>query len=604
MNLAAIIHRPSTANIYPSSRNTLELQLITARGDVEDVELLYWHRYETNPERVNRKRLGVSLRDALRDYYRTTIHTEEIAAYVRYCYHLKSSDTEVWLGSKGIQHSQPPMNENFFEFLWPNMGDGFGLPSWHDRQVYYQIFPERFRKSGGVFTPNELAPWGSPPTRENFMGGNIPGILEKLNYIRDLGVTCIYLTPIFRAPSNHKYDTIDYFDIDPGFGTKEDFGRLVEEVHRQGMRIILDGVFNHCGYYWSKFQDVVQKGNDSEYSDWFFIHEHPVSVDDMNYDCVGHYRWMPKINQSNPDAKNYFISVGRYWIREFKIDGWRLDVADEVPTSFLEAFSAAMREEKADCILLGETWGDAERLVMGNRLDSAMNYLFRDALVLWLAKQKVSVTEFDNLLNSSLALYPKEINHRMYNLLDSHDTARFLFECGGDKKRLKLAVAFQMVYPGCPAIFYGDEIGLSGENDPGCRLAMEWEESKQDADLYRWYQQLISIRLNSHSLVSGDYHTVLCDDEANVYVFSRSVDREKTLVFMNAGAKEWNGAASLPTWATHITEISLDSKTSNMQTTDYTRTAVLTVYQGNFDVELPAYSVKIYHFIVKEKVQL
>ncbi|MDD5863697.1 MAG: alpha amylase N-terminal ig-like domain-containing protein [Firmicutes bacterium] len=604
MNLAAIIHRPSTAYIYPSSRNTLEVQLITAREDAEEVELLYWLRYETDPARIKRKRVGVSLRDALRDYYRTTIHMEGIAAYVRYFYRLKSGDTEVWLGAKGILHSQPTMNEGYFEFLWPNADDGFGLPPWHERQVYYQIFPERFRKGSGVSPPGALDPWGSPPTRENFMGGNIPGILEKLDYISSLGATCLYLTPIFRAPSNHKYDTIDYFEIDPGFGTKQDFRKLVEEVHRRGMRIILDGVFNHCGYYWSKFQDVVQKGKTSEYSDWFFIHKYPISADDRNYDCVGHYRWMPKINLSNPKARDYFLSVGKYWLREFKIDGWRLDVADELPTSFLEAFAAAMREEKADCILLGETWGDAERLVMGNRLDSAMNYLFRDALVLWLAEQKVSVTEFDHLLNSSLALYPEEIAHRMYNLLDSHDTARFLYECGGDKKRLKLAVALQMTYPGCPAIFYGDEIGLSAENDPGCRLAMEWEESKQDTELYRWYQRLISIRMRSDALVSGDFQTVFCDDGANVYGFSRTVAGEQSLVLLNAGVKAWNGTASIPVWALKITEITLDSKTGSIQTIDYPRTTVLTAYQGNFDVELPAYSVKIYHFISKEKEQL
>ncbi|MFQ9526872.1 MAG: glycoside hydrolase family 13 protein [Eubacterium ramulus] len=380
MNLSAIIHRSSTAYIYPSARDTLELRLITARDDVKQIELLYWQRYENNPEKIKRKLLDFSLRDALHDYYRVTIRTEKIAAYVRYCFHLKSDDAEVWLGSKGIQHKSPAMNENFFEFLWPNAADGFWLSPWHEQQIYYQIFPERFKRNDGVSAPQALAPWGTLPSRDNFMGGNLPGILNKLDYIHRLGATCIYLTPIFCAPSNHKYDTTDYFDIDPGFGTKEDLRQLVKEVHRRDMRIILDGVFNHCGYYWSKFQDVVQKGAVSEYKDWFFIHGYPVTADNMNYDCVGHYKWMPKINLSNPEAKKYFISVGKYWMKEFKIDGWRLDVADEVPTSFLEAFSAAMREENADCILLGETWGNAERLVMGNRLDSAMNYLFRDAL--------------------------------------------------------------------------------------------------------------------------------------------------------------------------------------------------------------------------------
>ena len=307
------------------------------------------------------------------------------------------------------------------------------------------------------------------------MGGDLAGITQQLDYIQSLGVTCLYLTPIFRAPSNHKYDTADYFEIDPAFGTKDDLRRLVDGVHARGMRIILDGVFNHCGYWWDKFQDVVKNGKASPYRSWFFIHSYPVDAERQNYDCVGHYKWMPKLNLADPDARDYFFSVGRYWLEEFGIDGWRLDVADELPTAFLEAFAAAMRACKPDCILLGETWGDAGRLVSANRLDSAMNYLFRDAAAAWLAKDALSASEFGCRLNRALALYPNETNLRMYNLLDSHDTARFLYEAGGDKARLRLAAALQMTFPGSPAIFYGDEVGLSGPNDPGCRMAMQWD---------------------------------------------------------------------------------------------------------------------------------
>ncbi|MDE7171254.1 MAG: alpha amylase N-terminal ig-like domain-containing protein, partial [Oscillospiraceae bacterium] len=327
MNQAAIIHRPTSDYIYPSSRNTLEFQLITARDDVDEVELLYWMRYETNPAGIRRQLLNASLKDTLRDYYRASICTGQIAAYIRYCFHLRSDSSELWLGANGVQETEPAMNGNFFEFLWPNPTDGFSEPAWRSRQVYYQIFPERFKSGNPSITPPGAAAWGSPPTRENFMGGDLAGIANRLDYIRELGVTCLYLTPIFRSPSNHKYDTVDYFEVDPAFGTKEDFRRLVDGVHARGMRIILDGVFNHCGYWWDKFQDVVQNGETSAYRDWFFIHSYPVNAEQMNYDCVGHYKWMPKLNLANPDVLNYFISVGRYWLQEFGIDGWRLDVA-------------------------------------------------------------------------------------------------------------------------------------------------------------------------------------------------------------------------------------------------------------------------------------
>ena len=537
MNQAAIIHRPTSDYIYPSSRNTLKLQLITARGDADEAELWYWMRYETDPAKIRRQRLHVSLQDALHDYYRTTVCTGQIAAYTRYCFHLRAGTDELWLGANGLQETEPAMNGNFFEFLWPNPTDGFSAPGWRGRQVYYQIFPERFKNGDPSRTPADADAWGAPPTRENFMGGDLAGITEGLDYIQSLGVTCLYLTPIFRSPSNHKYDTADYFEIDPALGTKDDLRRLVDGVHARGMRIILDGVFNHCGYWWDKFQDVVRNGEASPYRSWFFIHSYPVDAGRQNYDCVGHYKWMPKLNLADPDARDYFLSIGRYWLQEFHIDGWRLDVADELPTAFLEAFAAEMRGWKPDCILLGETWGDAGRLVNGNRLDSAMNYLFRDAAVAWLAKDALPASEFGCRLNRALALYPGETNLRMYNLLDSHDTARFLYEAGGDKARLRLAVAMQMTFPGCPAVFYGDEVGLSGGNDPDCRLAMEWDEEKQNKELLALYRKLIGIRRESPSLLRGDFRTCLCDDVSNVYAFRRTCGEDESLVVLNAGSE-------------------------------------------------------------------
>lgn len=536
MNQAAIIHRPTSDYIYPSSRNTLELQLITARGDADEAELWYWMRYETDPAKIRRQRLHVSLQDALHDYYRTTVCTGQIAAYTRYCFHLRAGTDELWLGANGLQETEPAMNGNFFEFLWPNPTDGFSAPGWRGRQVYYQIFPERFKNGDPSRTPADADAWGAPPTRENFMGGDLAGITEGLDYIQSLGVTCLYLTPIFRSPSNHKYDTADYFEIDPAFGTKDELRRLVDGVHARGMRIILDGVFNHCGYWWDKFQDVVRNGEASPYRSWFFIHSYPVDAGRQNYDCVGHYKWMPKLNLADPDARDFFLSVGRYWLQEFHIDGWRLDVADEAPTQFWEHFSDAIKKENPEALLLGETWADAHRLLAPDRLDSAMNYLFRDAAADWLAKDRISPAELDHRLNRMLSLYPWETALRLYNPLDSHDTERFRWLCR-DKRRHALAAALQMTFPGCPAVFYGDEVGLSGGNDPDCRLAMEWDEEKQDKELLALYRKLIGIRRESPSLLRGDFRTCLCDDVSNVYAFRRTCGEDESLVVLNAGSE-------------------------------------------------------------------
>ena len=578
MNLPAVVHRPTPEYIYPRARDQLTIQITTAREDVKQVTLVFWPRYETSADRQTHIPMKRSLRDAYHDCYRTTIQTEDVAAYVRYYFVLESDEETVWLGAKGFSDKEPAINENFFEFLWPNEGDGYCAPDWHKQQVYYQIFPERYRSGDDRLTPSDADPWGSPPTRENFMGGDIQGIIQGLDHICDLGATCLYLTPIFNAPSNHKYDTVDYYEIDPSFGTKEDLRKLVSEVHKRGLRLILDGVFNHCGYYWPPFQDLVRNGANSKYRDWFFPQGYPVTLDPCNYDCVGHYKWMPKINLNCPDAAEYFIRVGEYWIREFGIDGWRLDVADEVPASFWQKFSSRIKQLKPDALLLGETWGDAQKLVTANRLDTAMNYLFREAMVGWLGKRNLSVSRFDDQINRMLSLYPEEVALRLYNPLDSHDTARFMFECQNDLRRFKLAVALQMTLPGCPAVFYGDEVGLTGDNDPLCRVCMEWDGEKQNRDLFEWYQKLIALRKNSPSLYEGDYATVLCDDEHMAYGFRRQTDDESCIVLVNAGEADY-----FPRLA-----VEPGAWTEMLSQTYVTKDAELLC------AKLPAYSVNIY----------
>jgi len=540
MILAAVKHRPTLDYIYPKNREELSIKIETSSNDIKEITLVWWFRYETDPNKLRKVSMNKILQDSYTDYYHNVINTNELAAYVRYYFVLDDGNRKVSYGSQGFVDNEPEFNENFFEFLWPNEADGNKAPDWSNNQIYYQIFPERFKNGNDNLTPKNADKWGSEPTRENFMGGDLKGIIDSLDYIKDLGATCIYLTPIFKAPSNHKYDTVDYYEINESFGNKDDLRTLVNEVHLRNMRILLDGVFNHCGYCWPRFQDVVNNGEKSEYKNWFFINSYPVSLDEKNYDCVGHYKWMPKINLENPDTAEYFIKVGEYWIENFNIDGWRLDVADEIPASFWQKFSARIKQLNKDVILLGETWGDAGKLVTSNRLDTAMNYLFKDSVVAWIGKQSIKPSKFDHLVNRMYSLYPEEIIHRLYNPLDSHDTARFMHECKNDIKRFKLAVAIQMCMPGCPAIFYGDEIGLSGDNDPSCRLCMNWDETSQNKDLFNWYKELIVLRKNTPALYKGDYHSQLVDDENNCYAFTRSYKDQSVMVVINAGSKECN----------------------------------------------------------------
>jgi len=575
MNLAAVNHRPTLEYIYPKSRESLNIQITSAKDDVKKLTLVWWFRCDENQNSLRRIEMKKEFSDSYCDYYRNSIETKVLAAYVRYYFVLEDDKEMVTLGAKGFIKGEPKFNENFFEFLWPNKTDGDNAPKWSNNQIYYQIFPERFRNGNDSLTPKDAEKWGNEPTRENFMGGDIQGIIDGLDYIKELGATCLYLTPIFAAPSNHKYDTVDYYEINPSFGTKEDLRRLVNEVHNKGLRILLDGVFNHCGYYWPKFQDVVEKSEKSEYANWFFINNYPVSLEERNYDCVGHYKWMPKINLENPDTAEYFVEVGEYWIKEFGIDGWRLDVADEIPVSFWQKFSARIKQLKLDALLLGETWGDAGKLVSSNSLDTAMNYLFRDAVVAWIGKGTINVKEFNHLINRMYSLYPTEVIQRLYNPLDSHDTTRFLRECDDDIKRFMLAIAIQMTLPGSPAIFYGDEIGLSGDNDPGCRLCMEWNEEKQNKDILSWYKKLISLRKEVPALNEGDFKALFSDEENNAYAFTRNLNDESVTVIINAGEKD--------------IDVELNEKHHLLLTNSYIAENADSVCK-----KVPAYSVAIY----------
>lgn len=538
MNIAAINFQATEEFIYPLSPNTLVWQLTTAKGDFTNIALLCWERSDSNMQVVEKFDFKLAYQDAVRDYWRLKVTFAKKARYLRYAFQLCRSDQTYRFGRYGLLSDRDELSEQFYEFLWPNPSDCLRSPAWAKDQIYYQIFPERFCNAVSELNPHDVLPWGSAPNRTNFMGGDLLGIIKKLPYLADLGITCLYLTPIFQSYSNHKYDTVDYYSIDKHFGDKSTLLELVRQAHALKIRVLLDGVFNHCGFHFPYFQDVVQNGANSKYVDWFFVHDFPVQVEPCNYDCVGNYKWMPKLNLALPEVQNYFIEVGLYYLREFGIDGWRLDVADELPTAFIANFTRVLKNKFPDCLLLGETWGNAKRIVGINRLDSAMNYLFKDAVTDWLAKSKIKVSTFDERINSMLSLYPDKMNLQMYNLLDSHDTERFLYSADGNVTKLRLAVALQMLLPGCPAIFYGDEIGVSGANDPACRQAMPWDISQQDLKTFNWYKQLISCRKMYEALCTGEFKTVYCSDADCSYAFRRNSDNQSLLCLLNASAKD------------------------------------------------------------------
>ena len=358
--------------------------------------------------------------------------------------------------------------------------------------------------------------------------------VEKLDYLMDLGVNTIYLTPIFKAASNHKYNTYDYFQIDPQFGTLETLKELVEKAHCKKIKVILDAVFNHSGVDFHPFKDVIRNGEDSEYRHWFDIKSFPVEIrNDPDYATFGYYGYMPKLMTKNEEVKDYLINVAVYWIKEADIDGWRLDVADEIDHSFWRDFRKAVKEIKEDALIIGEVWYDSTSWLKGDQFDTVMNYEFHSVIEDFICNKSITGKEFGERMGFIRGLYKLPAYNTLWNLIDSHDTPRFLHSADGDIDSLKLAVLLQLTLPGAPMIYYGDEVGMTGGKDPECRRGMFWDKGRQNTDMLKFYKSLISLRKENNALSSGDFMTIY--DAEDIYGFRRTYDSEIIDVYVNRG---------------------------------------------------------------------
>ena len=260
--------------------------------------------------------------------------------------------------------------------------------------MFYQIFPERFANGDPSNDPPGAVPWDSMPTRENFFGGDLQGILDHIDYVVDLGVTALYLTPVFTARSNHKYDTCDYLSVDPAFGSTDLLRRLVDACHARGLRVVLDAVFNHCGDGFWAFQDVVAHGAASPYAGWFQDVSYPVQSEPPSYQTCGGAAFLPKLNLANREVRDYLLHVARYWIETCDIDGWRLDVPWKAPFDFWREFRTVVKAAKPDAYIVGETWRDTAHWLAGDTCDGIMNYPLRDCILDYCVRDTMDAEDF------------------------------------------------------------------------------------------------------------------------------------------------------------------------------------------------------------------
>ena len=411
-------------------------------------------------------------------------------------------------------------------------------PYWVQDAIFYQIFPDRFANGDLTNDPPNLQKWGSPPTTWGFQGGDLRGIIQHFDYLLDLGITAIYLNPIFAATSTHRYNTSDYYQIDPKLGTMADFHALLTTAHRNNVRVILDGVFNHVGRGFFAFVDVLENGENSPYKDWFYINSFPLdaygSSERENYQAWWNLKSLPKLNTTNNQVRKYIFDVARYWIDQ-GIDGWRLDVPNEIDDDdFWIEFRRVVRKANRDAYLLGEIWDINPRWANDKHFDGLMNYPIRDALLALFLGQE-NALQFGERMKEMLKAYHFENLSAMYVPLDSHDTERFKTVVGGNADKLKLAFLFQMAFPGAPAIYYGDEIGLEGGKDPDSRRAFPWKEAEWNLEMRAWVKTLIALRKRIPCLRRGDFKQLLAED--GLYAFARTLGEDKVVMVLNATSR-------------------------------------------------------------------
>ena len=544
MEYSAIFHDMDKRFCYAIDKDLFVIRVQVKKDDMKEVILHYEDKYIPMERKDTRMTLPMKkvATSQFHDYYEAQLQMHLIC--LRYFFEFTDMQGEkVYYGNYEFDKECITNRDRMFDCP-QNLREEemFEVPQWAANKVVYQIFPSRFAATQPV---DKKLWYKAPITPMDDLHGNLRGIIEHLDYIKDLGIDVVYLTPIFKSNSCHKYDTIDYYQVDPAFGTTEDLKELVQKSHERGMKVVLDAVYNHSGREFFAFQDILEKGEKSKYLDWYFIDELPPRGEwgeIPNFKCFGYYGGMPKLNLKNPEVEKYITDVACYWIKECDIDGWRLDVGDEISHFFWKNFRKAIKAVKKDMLIIGEIWHYAGDFLEGDEWDTVMNYPFYLNLIDLLADEKINVSQFVQNLGYLKVRLNKKCYPLMWNLIDSHDTARFLHLCNDNKKKQHLAAAFQLLLPGMPMVYYGDEYAMPGANDPDCRRGMYWDEEYQDKEMYNWYKKLMQVRKTHACIVEGEMIETIANDDEDTIVMIRKNGEETIAMLFNCGnsAKEFN----------------------------------------------------------------
>ncbi len=549
MNLAAIYHRTDENYCYPLDEDRILIALKTGY-DVDKVVLYYGDPFSHGIAGGNQNWTGEALE--INQYESLKYHKLWKAVvkpeFKRCKYYFKIySGEEVICMMEDDFYSQEHMEHTgatgqYFMFPWLNSSDVIKTPAWVKDTVWYQIFPERFANGNPKRNKSCVKPWKSEPVKyDDWYGGDIEGIIEKLPYLSNLGISGIYLNPIFLAGSNHKYETTDYEVVDPGFGDDEVLRKLVDTAHSMGIKIMLDGVFNHCGFKNPIWLDVVKKGPQSKYYKWFFINKWPFDTKDWftrdgRFYSFAFFGSMPKLNTNNIEVVDYLTKVCKGWISKYDIDGIRFDVGNEVSHSFLKHLNRELKAINPDFYLMGEIWHDSEMWLKGDEYDAVMNYPLVNSVTAFWTNKEFSNKDFEYAVNRCYNLYTKQQMEAAFNLFDSHDTDRIMNRVNGNIDALYQQMIILFTMAGSPCIYYGTEVGLEGGHDPDCRRCMPWEEIAEGKynDRISFFSTLINLRKNTPAFKSmGIKYLYDIDNEKVLHYEKEDNDGHKYEIILN-----------------------------------------------------------------------
>ena len=481
----------------------------------------------------------------------------------------------LYLGTSGIANFISPSEKWIYD---SSIYQRHSIPDWVYGSVMYQVFPERFANGRSEINPENTVEWGSVPTRLDFQGGDLYGVIDKLDHIESLGVNILYLNPIFLSGSTHKYDSWDHFKVDPTLGGDDGLRDLISNCHDRNIKVILDCSLNHVHPRHFAFQDIVKNGENSEYKNWFTIFDYPVRLIHRPHLYANTYKvgwdgneeeykrylektfdetkvpvevrdddgpivepsykawWgvpdMPKVNFENKEARQWALDVTKHWIENFDIDGWRMDVAKELDFSFWKEFRDIAHKANKDTLLISEIFGDTSQWLQGDRFDGTMNYSFREAMTDYFATKRINNKEFADSLANLYSMYSFEALSSCQNLLSSHDVKRFLNRCGNEEDGILGAIFLQATFPGIAGIYYGDEIGLGGADDPFNREPFPWHsEESWNSTILDYTKKLMNIKKSSSIFKYGRFE--LLDDNEQFVAFRRILKDESMLCIIN-----------------------------------------------------------------------